>query len=403
MSQPALILKPGREKAVLRKHPWIFSGAIDQVVGKPALGETVRILDSKKNFLAWAAYSQASQIRARIWSWEIADLIDDKFFYDRLLKAIEYRRNSISTGTTNAMRLVNAESDGLPGLILDQYENTLVMQCTSAGIERWQEVIADLSMEITGADWLYERSDVPVRAMEGLSERIGLLRSKDATPSASFPETIKVFENDVSYWVDVAQGQKTGFYLDQRRNRAIVGELANCKEVLDCFAYTGGFTISALNAGAKHVVAVDSSPDALRMVEKNLDLNKISLKRVTLTEGDVFQVLREYRDRRLKFDMIVLDPPKFAPTEAQVRQAARGYKDINLLAFKLLVGGGFLVTFSCSGAIDADLFQKIVAGAALDAGVNGVIAGRLYQDIDHPVGIHFPEANYLKGFIIQVV
>lgn len=400
---PSIILKPGREKAVLRKHPWIYSGAISLVNGYPSVGETVRVLDSGKEFLAWAAYSPASQIRARIWSWEEQDVIDENFFYHRIMRAVDYRQEVISSIKTNAVRLIHAESDGLPGLIVDRYAHALVIQCLSGGAERWRDVISDHLLNITGADWIYERSDVTVRELEGLSERKGLLRARGSGKAIKIPKTIEIFEDTNRYLVDVVNGQKTGFYLDQRRNRAKLGQLAIGKNVLDCFSYTGGFTISALNTGANHVVSVDSSPEALGLLERNLELNQIPPEKVSINEGDVFQVLRNFRDRGRSFDLIVLDPPKFAPTESQVHRAARGYKDINLLALKLLVKGGYLVTFSCSGGISPDLFQKIVAGAAVDAGVDGLLCLRLDQDIDHPVGIHFPEGKYLKGLVIKVV
>lgn len=388
-------LKPGREKFLYRRHPWIFSGAVAKTSAEIACGETVEVLDARGASLAVAAYSPNSQIRARVWSWETTETIDGEFFRSRLATAFTARQRSLDFNPTNAYRLVHAESDGLPGLIVDRYAEMLVMQCLSCGIERWRELLADLLIEMTGANGIYERSDVEVRALEGLPERNGILHG-------TVPEALlEIQEGDLRYYVDVRQGHKTGFYIDQRVNRLRVKELAENREVLDCFAYTGGFSIAALSGGASSVMAIDSSGDALRLAEKNLLLNNLHPEKVNWVEGDVFQMLRTLRDQDRKFDLIVLDPPKFAPTAAQTQAAARGYKDINLLALKLLREQGLLVTFSCSGGIDEDLFQKIVAGAALDAGATVQIIERLHQGWDHPVALNFPEGAYLKGFILR--
>jgi 23S rRNA (cytosine1962-C5)-methyltransferase len=271
----------------------------------------------------------------------------------------------------------------------------LVVQFLSSGPEFWREILIDTLVEVTGIEQLYERSDVDVRFLEGLPPRVGALRGPEP------PEKIPILENKLSFWVDVRNGHKTGFYLDQRANRFRLRQLASGKDVLDCFCYTGGFTINALAGGAHSVRSVDGSADALSLARQNLSINQLPINEVDWVEGDVFHGLREFRDRGRHFDIIILDPPKFAPTAAQAERAARGYKDINLLAFKLLNPGGLLITFSCSGGISEDLFQKIVAGAALDAGVEAQIIDRLHQDIDHPVGLNFPEGAYLKGFIIQ--
>jgi 23S rRNA (cytosine1962-C5)-methyltransferase len=297
----------------------------------------------------------------------------------------------------DALRLVHAESDGLPGLVVDQYGDTLVMQCLSAGIELWRETIAELLMQLTGAERLYERSDVDVRVLEGLPERTGCMRGSEP------PGRIRIHEGALSYWVDIRQGHKTGFYLDQRENRWRVGQFAKERQVLDCFSYTGGFALSALAGGASFVTAIDSSADALALAKENLALNRLPASKMEWIEGDVFQFLRVLRDRGRSFDMIILDPPKFAPTAAQAERASRGYKDINLLAFKLLRPGGILATFSCSGGVSEDLFQKIVFGAALDAGVNAQIIARLHQGFDHPVALNFPEGAYLKGYVIRLI
>ena len=389
-------LKAGREKSLLRRHPWIFAGAIDSIQGAPVDGDTVQVVSHTGEFLAWAAYSTASQIRSRVWSWQAGEIIDKDFFRRSLERAIATRADLVSPERGDAVRLVHGESDGLPGLVVDRYADTLAGQFLSSGAERWKETLADLLLEITGAVRLYERSDAEVRRLEGLDECSGPLRGD--TP----PQRLQIQENGLKFWVDVAHGHKTGHYLDQRDNRLRFMQMAGGKQVLDCFAYTGGFTLHALAGVAESVLAVDSSAEALALARDNLALNELPIGRAEWLEGDVFKVLRQLRDRRRTFDLIVLDPPKFAPTAALAEQAARGYKDINLLAFKLLRPGGLLFTFSCSGGVSADLFQKIVAGAALDAGVQAQIVEYLHQAPDHPVALNFPEGAYLKGFVLRV-
>jgi 23S rRNA (cytosine1962-C5)-methyltransferase len=294
---------------------------------------------------------------------------------------------------TNAYRLVYAESDNIPGLIVDRYGDVLVLQALTAGAEYWKETFADILIEETDLSTIYERSDADVRELEGLETKVGLLRG-------SIPDVpLTIIENDLKFIVNLQSGHKTGFYLDQRKNRLRVRELARDKDVLDCFCYTGGFTVNALAGGAKSVLSVDSSADALELCKENSTLNDFPANRQTSLEGDVFQLLRKFRDEARSFDMIILDPPKFAPTAAHAEKATRAYKDINLLAFKLLRPGGILVTFSCSGGIDAGLFQKIVAGSALDAGVDAQIIEHLSQGVDHPISLHFPEGTYLKGLV----
>jgi 23S rRNA (cytosine1962-C5)-methyltransferase len=393
----SITIRPGREKSLLRRHPWIFSGAIAQVSAGLQAGDTVRVVDSKGNFLAWAGYSPHSQIRARVWSWQEAEAIDLDFFHRRLARAIESRRLLPELHQAEALRLVHSESDGLPGLILDQYGEILVIQYLTAGIEPWRETIAGLCQELTGARWVYERSDTDARRLEGLPLRSG------PTLGGEPEGPIQVSDGSgLRFWVDVRSGHKTGYYLDQRHNRQRVRQLAAGRRVLDCFAYTGGFTVHALAGGAASVVTVDSSAEALAGARRNIELNDLPLEKANLLEGDVFQMLRLMRDMERSYDLIILDPPKFAHTAAQAQRAARGYKDINLLAFKLLRPGGLLVTFSCSGGVSEDLFQKIVAGAALDAGVDAQIIEKLHQGPDHPVALNFPEGAYLKGLVVRV-
>ena len=389
---PALYLKPGREKSLLRRHPWVFSGALDRVDGDLRPGETVDVLDAKGHFLARAAYSPSSQIRARAWTFDPSEQVDADFFRRRIRAAFERRAALRLADESDALRLLHAESDGLPGLILDRYADVLVFQSLTAGSEFWRETLLDLLVELGGASAIYERSDADVRELEGLAPRVGPLRG-------SPPENLIIQEYGLKFKVDIARGHKTGFYLDQRANRRRVGQLSAGRDVLNCFCYTGGFTLHALAGGAKSVLSVDSSADALALGRDNLALNGLPNGRAEWLEADVFERLRKFRDQARSFDMIVLDPPKFAATAAQAERAARGYKDINLLAFKLLRRGGILATFSCSGGIDASLFQKIVAGAALDAGVDAQIVEHLNQGPDHPVGLHFPEGAYLKGLV----
>jgi len=393
---PVINLKSGREKSLLRRHPWIFSGAIEDIQGNPAEGETVEIRSSRDEFLAWAAFSPHSQIRARVWAWEYQTNIDAGFFRVRLQRAISARQGLFQDIEDNALRLVHAESDGLPGLIVDRYDQTLVVQFLSSGAEFWRDTLVNLLVALTGAESVYERSDVDVRQLEGLAPRSGLLRGNEPA------EYLEISENGLRFWVDVRQGHKTGYYLDQRTNRARIRGLAKGCDVLDCFSYSGGFTTNALTGGANSVLAVDASAEANELALKNVVLNRLPVDRVAWQQGDVFQVLRGLRDRRRSFDLIVLDPPKFAQTASQAKNAARGYKDINLLAFKLLRSGGILATFSCSGGVSEELFQMIVAGAALDAGVEAQIVERLHQGADHPVALNFPEGSYLKGLVIRV-
>ncbi len=391
----SITLKPGREKSLLRRHPWIFSGAVARLDGDVGMGETVDILSAKGEFLAKAAYSPHSNIRARAWSW-LDTAIDADFLKIKLDAAIHRRGGVTPPLPYNSYRLVHAESDGIPGLIVDRYgDDLLVVQILTSGAEYWRETIADLLVELTGIPNIYERSDVDVRALEGLQPRTGVLRG-------TLPEETVITEHATRFKVDIVNGHKTGFYLDQRENRHLVGQLAKDRDVLNCFSYTGGFSIHAAAGGAKSVLSIDASGDALMLGAENAALNGQPSEIHAWLEGDVFKELRTFRDSRKSFDLIILDPPKFAPTKAQVKRAARGYKDINLLAFKLLRPGGILVTFSCSGGIDMPLFQKVVADAALDAGVEAQILQKLGQGADHPIALNFPEGEYLKGLVCQI-
>ena len=389
-----LTLKRAREKSLRRRHPWIFSGAVEKVGGKPGVGDTIELRDAAGNPLALAAYSPASQIRARVWTFDLEEEVDAGFLRNRVQRAVSLREKLEAAKHTNAMRLVHGESDGLPGLIVDRYADVLVAQFLAAGVERWRDPILDLLMELTGCEAVYERSDAEVRKLEELPPRVGFARGNRNASRCP------IVEYGLNFKVDVEQGQKTGFFLDQRENRQRVRALAAGREVLDGFSYTGGFSIAALAGGAMRVCAIESSSVAIQIAKENLAANPLDAGKVEFRQADVFAELRKLRDAAAHFDLIVLDPPKFAPTAAQAKNAARAYKDINLLALKLLAPGGLLATFSCSGGVHADLFQSIVAGAALDAGAEAKIIERFGAAADHPVALEFPEGEYLKGLLV---
>jgi 23S rRNA (cytosine1962-C5)-methyltransferase len=386
-------LRAGKERSLLRRHPWIFESAIAK--GGGDAGETVRVESDQGQFLGWAAFSPASKIRARVWSFDETQRIDAAFFAAACASAVKARaRFDIQS---NAMRLVHGESDGLPGLIVDRYGDTLVAQFTSSGVERWKDVIADALLAATGLTQLYERSDASSRALEGLPEATGWLRGEGGVE-------LVLQEHDWQLAVNIADGHKTGFYLDQRDSRKRFADYARrlkFERVLNCYCYTGGFTVAALTGGAAHVTSIDSSGPALEKAAANVALNGFAASRATFMDADVNASLRQFIDQGRRFNAIVLDPPKFAPTVAHAERAARAYKDINRLAFKLLEPGGVLFTYSCSGGISADLFHKIVASAGCDAGVDGYIHERMGGAPDHPMTVNFPEGEYLKGLVVM--
>ena len=386
-------LHPGKERALLRGHPWVFAGAIAR--GGADSGETVRVESHEGQVLGWAAYSPQSQIRLRMWSFDPAQRIDRDFLRERLRGAIE-RRQALGIDP-RAARLVWGESDGLPGLVVDRFADIAVVQLLSAGAERWSAVLLELLRECLPGLRVYERSDVGVRAREGLAERTGWLHGEG-------PTRVDIEEHGMRLHVDVAQGHKTGFYLDQRDNRRRFRDLVRergLQRVLNCYGYTGGFTLAALAGGAASVITVDSSAPALALAAEHVRDNNFDPGRSELREADVGRVLRELRDAGQHFDAIVLDPPKLAPTVAQAPRATRAYKDINRLALGLLRPGGWLFTFSCSGGIDAALFQSVVAGAAVDAGRDAEIVRRVGAAPDHPLLLSFPESDYLKGLLLR--
>ncbi len=393
--RPSVVLKQGREESLARRHPWVFSGAVAGVRGEPAPGSTVDVFSSSGVWLATGAYSPRSQIRIRIWSFDEGDAVDGTFITQRLEQALARRAGLLDPGDLTACRLVNAESDGLPGLIVDRYGTLLVCQFLSAGAECWRGDIVRSLADMTGARGIYERSDTDARAKEGLEERCGILWGEEP------PGLVEISEHGVRFLVDVRKGHKTGFYLDQRENRLALDGFSKGAEVLNCFSYTGAFGIRALHAGASTVLNVDTSQEALELGARNAALNNARAGAFQCRAGDVFSALRTLRDQGRTFDLIVLDPPKFAASASQILPASRGYKDINLLAFKLLKPSGTLFTFSCSGHIGPELFRKIVADAAQDARRNATVIRHLTQAADHPVALAFPEGLYLKGMICR--
>lgn len=384
-----VVIRPGKERSLLKRHPWVFESSVARGGGDS--GETVRVESADGAFLCWAAFSPQSQIRLRAWSFDEAERIDAAFFKRRIEQAVAMRsRLAIAS---DAWRLVHGEADGLPGLVVDRYGDTLVAQFGSAGAERWKGAIVDALLAVTGLARLYERSDAQAREWEGLPVQTGWLRGEGET-------ALTIREHDWRLTLDVAEGHKTGYYLDQRDSRRRFADAVKqygCKSVLNCFSYTGGFSVAALAGGASEVISVDSSGPALARAQAHVELNGFDASRHQAWDADVNATLRRCLQEGRRFDAIVLDPPKFAPTVAHAERAARAYKDINRLAFMLLNDGGLLYTFSCSGGISPDLFHKIVAGAGLDAGVDGYIVERLSAAADHPQTVCFPEGDYLKG------
>ncbi len=393
---PRLILQETREKSLKRLHPWIFSKAVKSVSGNPTNGQTVEVVSSKGEWLGYAAYSAESQIRARVWSFNQADCIDAAFFQRRIARAWQLRTEIFDLSQTTGLRVVAAESDGLPGVTIDKYDTILVCQLLSAGAEKWRDAIVQALVTQFPQHSIYERSDVDVRKKEGLKPQTGWLH----LPRDNGQVVIK--EHGMALLVDVMQGHKTGFYLDQRASRAAAKRYASGKTVLNCFSYTGTFGVAALQGGALSVTNADLSELALQTALKNAELNKLDLSQIDNVKFDVFKLLRQYREQGRQFDMVILDPPKFADSKAQLMGACRGYKDINMVAMQIVKPGGLLLTFSCSGLMEDSLFQKLVADAALDAKRDCLFIERLSQDSDHPVASFYPEGSYLKGLVCKI-
>jgi len=390
--EAAVKLKRSREGAVRRRHPWLFSGSVAETQGSPGPGDTVLVLDSNGKPMGRGAFTPDSALAVRFWTFDPDEKVDRDFFRRRLVRAVAAREPDPEGGR----RLVNAESDGLPGLVVDRYARWLAVQFLTTGTEARRDLIVGLLQGLVAPRGIWERSDLEVRAKEGLEQRRGPLAGEEP------PELVEIVEGPVRFGVDLRGGHKTGFYLDQRDNRILLGGRARGLDVLNAFSYSGGFGVHALAGDAASVTSIDTSATLLEQLDQNVARNDLDAARVENIQGDVFEELRTFRDSRRDFDLIVLDPPKFAATKSQVQGASRGYKDINLLAFKLLRPGGTLFTFSCSGHVAPDLFQKIVADAALDAERDGQIVGRMTQAPDHPVALPFPEGHYLKGLICRV-
>lgn len=391
-----IILKKGRQKSLLRKHPWVLSGAVERIEGRPSPGDTVDVLSSEGSFLGKGAFSPHSQIRVRMWTFEKSERIDSSFFYSKIRKAASARCELKGLENCSAVRIVHAESDELPGIIIDRYGTFLVCQFLSAGAEKYKDIIVSSLVDIFKPEGIFERSDEETRKKEGLLPRSGPLSGKEP------PDKLEIEEKGCRYLVDVRQGHKTGFYIDQRDNRQIVKEHAEEKNILNVFSYTGGFAVAALKGGARRIINIDSSRSLLRLAGENIRLNAFSESRGELIKGDAFSVLRELVSEKKRFDIVILDPPKFITSRANLVKASRGYKDINRLAFHLLKDTGLLFSFSCSGLMSPELFQKIVADAALDAGRFARIIRRMTQPADHPVSLNFPESLYLKGLVCRI-
>ena len=391
-----IYLNVSREKSLLRKHPWVFSKAVNKIKGKPMLGDTVDVFDNKGNWLARGAYSPESQIRIRIWTFNQDEEINRDFFMKKLTQVQSRRDYFIDRDNLTGYRLIAGESDGLPGITIDKYDDVLVCQLLSAGADFHRYTLVDCLKELFPQCYIYERSDVDVRKKEGLELVTGWLSNERESTKCV------INEHDIKIHVDVEQGHKTGFYLDQRDSRLCAGKYAKNKTILNCFSYTGTFSLHCAKNGAKEVTNVDVSQPALDIAKRNHSLNDLDECNVNFVKDDVFKLLRQYKAEQKQFDMIILDPPKFVESKAQLTRACRGYKDINMLAMQLLKPNGILLTFSCSGLMESNLFQKVVADAALDAKKSAHIVERLHQAADHPVSANYPEGYYLKGLVCQI-
>ncbi|MCM8593766.1 class I SAM-dependent rRNA methyltransferase [Accumulibacter sp.] len=391
-----IVLMPGRDRPLTHRHPWIFAAAVDRLVGRARPGDTVDVLAANGRPLARAAWSPQSKIRGRVWTFDPQEVIDDAFFKRRVEAAVQRRRLMPELRGQEGLRLVHGESDGLPGVIADGYRDTVVVQLTSAGADKWRKAIVRAVQLATGCARIFDRSDSEVRRLEGLEPVTGWALGE--APDAP----LSIVEYGVRMRVDVVAGHKTGFYLDQRENRLLTRELARGRLVLNCFCYTGGFSLQALAGGARHVLSIDSSAPALRMAEENLAMNpELRSDCVEWREADVFEEMRALRSQGRRFDLVILDPPKFAPSIAHAERAARAYRDINVLGLRLLNPGGLLMSFSCSGGIRREHFQQIVAEAAVDSGREVRIRRRLAASLDHPVLLSFSEGEYLKGLLCE--
>lgn len=390
-----VILQEGREKSLKRHHPWVFDGAVASLKGRCRMGDTVDVIAADGQWLGRGAYSPSSQIRVRIWTFDQQEIIDNAFFLRRIEQAWQLRQRLMHQSDTNACRLIAAESDGLPGVTIDLYDNLAVLQLLSAGADKHRDKIVWALQKLFSDVAILERSDVDVRTKEGLEPLVQVLHG-------DIPQEVAIIEHGVKILVNPHTGHKTGFYLDQRENRLAASRYAKDASVLNCFSYTGTFACYALQGGAAHVTNVDVSQPALDMASRHIVLNGYREQQCTHVKGDVFEVLRNYHREQQQFDMVILDPPKFVDSKASLKRACRGYKDVNMYGIHAVKPGGILLTFSCSGLMEQSLFQKIVADAALDAGRRVQILERLSQAPDHPIGLNYPEGYYLKGLVCQV-
>ena len=392
-----IIIKKGKEKAIRQWHPWIFSGAIEKISGKPQNGEVVEVADFQDNFLAYGFYNAQSRVAVRALSWSKDLPVDESFWRRRIRQAVEARRHLLDSEHTNACRLIFSEADFLPGLIVDRYADFLSVQILTSGMEEVKSVWIDELQKLLKPKGIFDRSDANARSHEGLAPSSGLLWGEAP------PDFISVIENGIKYEVNIAEGQKSGFYCDQRDNRRKVAQYAKGKKVLDCFCYSGGFSLNALAAGAAEVISVDSSALAIETLQRNLKANAFKKPKHQAIQSDVNKQLRAFKEQGVRFDLIVLDPPKYAPSRSALDKAARAYKDLNRLAMLLLNEGGLMATYSCSGAVDIDTFKQILAWAALDAGKEVQFIDQYCQPEDHPVRASFPEGEYLKGLLCRVM
>lgn len=391
------VLKANREKTARQHHPWIFSGAIEKIEGQPGPGDVIAVVDSRGSFVAYGHYSPASQIRIRLLEWDERAIIDESWLFEKIKASIDRRSDLAGLAKTNAWRLIYGESDGLPGLIIDRYNDFIIIQFLACGVDKIKNQIIEALQRLVNPTGIYERSDADLRKLEGLEPIKGPLAGKNP------PDKIMISEYDIDFAVDVINGHKTGFYLDQRFNRRAAAEFARGRKVLDCFCYTGGFGLQALANQCRSLTLVDSSEGALDMARQNIESNGVDRTRAEIIEGDVFEFLREMKRLKRRYEMVILDPPKFAPHKDDIKKALAAYKDINLQAMQILEPGGILATFSCSGAVDSQTLQTVLFWAAVDSGREVQMVQRLSQDMDHPVSVTFPESEYLKGFICRVI
>ena len=391
-----VILKKGKEKAVRHRHPWVFSGAIEKLKGKPANGEVVCLMDAKGSFLAYGFYNDQSRVAVRLLEWDESVSIDEAWYRARVAQAVQSRAHLLTDADTDTCRLIFSEADYLPGLIVDKYADYLSVQVLTSGIEAVMPFILDELQKQQNPKGIFDKSDTSSRAHEGLGESFGVLAGSPP------PELVMVKENGIQYGINIAEGQKSGFYCDQRDNRKVLAGFVKGKAVLDCFCYTGGFTLNSLKQGAASVTSVDSSALAIETLNQNITLNKLDATKHSAIKSDVNNQLRKFRDDGDKFDVIVLDPPKYAPSRSALDRASRAYKDLNRLAMLLLNQGGLLATYSCSGAMNMETFKQVLAWAALDAGKQVQFIHQFCQPEDHPVRSSFPEGEYLKGLLCRV-